>query len=424
MRNEVMTRKPLLHICELAAFLAIALPLFAQGRRFDIAIEGPWIFSQKNNLSMTFGSTTSIYSALIAIAPRVKGHYQMVFTSGAGLSITPGFYCVGFGSPCSPSQRTIQQVGNDLYFPQNLVQIDKGNRWNWASLITTNNYVLILPLPNSWSSDGTYGYDLINSLPSSQLPNPLPTKSYAIGVQLHYLANNPIKDFEISPCDGTSSTFVCPTAEQIQPNTGTLRIAIKSPEEYVQDSCDHHVHRAYHYMTSLIDLNASARNGNSAFLLDDSSNTDECLLCDPQQDKISSDCSAGPAMISQPSIEDVEVGLQDVILSLHTLLPRTRCPVEGSDNDGPAQLCLLETISSKIQAGAANLQTFSSLEAALDRSQTELGQIRTTDVKATREVTVSERARYQEKSLGPTIVNLMISSTSGKDCRAPLMLVQ
>lgn len=421
-----MTRKRIFQICLLAVVLANTLPLFSQGQRFDIAMEGPWIFYQENNLQMTIGGTTSPYSALIAIAPVVKGHYQMVFTSGSGLPVTPGFYCVGFGSPCSPSPKTVQQVGYDLYAPQSLVPIDKGNTWNWTSAIAGNNYVLILPLPNSLSSDGTYGYDLMKLLPAAPLPA-LPTTSYAIGVQLHYVANNQVTDFEISQCN-EMSPFVCATLEQSpQTNSGTLRIAIKSPEEYIQDSCESHVHRAYHYMTGLIDLNASSRNQNSAFLLDDDSNTADCLTCDPQQAMIPPDCSAGPAMISQPSLEQIQVGLQGVIASLQAITPATTCPVEGKDKDGPYQLCLLESIRNTIQARSANLQTLSSLDESLGRSQTELDQIvlhQKANVRVQREFTASDTARDQEKSLHPMIINFMNSATSGKDCRAPEMRVQ
>jgi len=59
------------------------------------------------------------------------------------------------------------QIINDNYPGQQIVPITKPmGGWGWTSIPTTRAYVLIIPLPYSWSSDGKYVYNTMSTFPA------------------------------------------------------------------------------------------------------------------------------------------------------------------------------------------------------------------------------------------------------------------
>jgi hypothetical protein len=418
--------------CFFITALSFSVPALSQ-ERFDIAMEGPWIFYHENHFQLTDGATTTTYDALIAVAPQVPGHYPLVFSSGNGLTYDPGVYCVGFDQACMTSLTEVTPTPNDPYVPPQFVPIKQGN-WDWKNLpAVPAAYVLIIPWPNSWSSDGQYDYSLMSSFPAS-IGTHLPTPQHAaIGVQLHYdVRPGTLTNFNLSACTKLSSAYKCDTP-QAQANSDTLRISIKSPDDLPgQLQCDHHVHRAYHCMTKLIDL---ASNSQSAYLLDSATFTEECRRCDPQLGSIPEDCSSGPHMMMTATVEDVLAGLDAVVSQLGVLQPAdVACP------NKLYQLCELQARKNDLAGKAANLSTLLKVEDLLDESQSSLNAVLMQDEKkagnshtasggmakiaAAKSKTQIEVALDLEKWLAPTLVTVLSSSTNGKDCRVSEMFVQ
>jgi hypothetical protein len=414
--------------CVLVTTLSFSVPALSQ-ERFDIAMEGPWILYHEKQFQLTVGTTTTSYDALIAVAPEVPGHYPLVFSSGNGLTYDPGIYCVGFDQACMSSLIEVTPAPNDPYVPPQFVPIKQGS-WDWKNLpAAPAAYVLIIPWPNSLSSDGQYDYSLMSSFPGSTATH-LPTPQHtAIGVQLHYdVRPGTLTNFNLSACTKLSTAYNCDTP-QAQANSDTLRISIKSPDDLPgQMQCDHHVHRAYHYMTKLIDL---ASNSQSAYLLDPIMFTEECRRCDPQLDTIPEDCSSGPDMTMTASVDVVLDGLQGVIDQLKSLQPDGQC-LYG--------LCDMQTLKIDLAGKAGNLSTLFKLEELLDKSQssldTALGEEEKNKAKSPAASSgmakiAAGKSKSQirialdlEKWFEPTVALAMSSSTNGKDCRVSEMFVQ
>lgn len=421
-----MTRSLLVCIYVLSAILCCSLPAVSQ-ERFDIALEGPWIFYQENSFQLTDGTTTTSHHALIAVAPQVPGHYPLVVSSGDGLTHSPGIYCVGFDQACMASQENAQII-TDNYPPPLFVKITKGG-YDWTSIPTASAYVLIIPLPYSWSSDGQYDYSLMSTFPANTRVT-LTTQPSTIGALLHYsIASGSIKTFTLSTCTKQSSAFKC-SPSQNQANSGTLRIFIKSPEDPPsQLECDHHVHRAYHYMTKLVDL---ASNPQSAYLLDPQNFVEACRRCDPQLDNIPEDCSAGNHMIMIPTTEEVLDGLESLTSQLQAL--------QSSGDKCQYALCDLQHLKVQLASTSANQSTLLGLESSLESSENCLivvlagekmhkdlnenacnSKVKVTQAKSKPQF---ESALSLEQLLMPAIGQLLNAATSGKDCRSPGMLVK
>lgn len=138
-------------------------PLFAQ-TRLDIAFEGPWLFYREPAFALVGGSTVP---ALIAVSPQVLGHFSPIFSTGDGITLNPGIYCVAFDGACAKSNMTT--LTNDGYPDPGLLKVSKGS-WNWTSL--SSAYVLILPMPDSYSADGKYTITLHSAFPRQNVPSP------------------------------------------------------------------------------------------------------------------------------------------------------------------------------------------------------------------------------------------------------------
>jgi hypothetical protein len=438
-----MKKAPLAVTCILSAMLSFSVPAFSQGR-FDIALEGPWIFYHESSFQFTDGTTTkNPTAALIAVAPQVPGHYDLAFSTGTGFTNTPGVYCVGFDQACMSSLQQNTPNPNDPYPNPPFVPVPTGN-WDWTNLPVANPplvpaaYVLIIPMPNSWSADGESPYNTAIAFPPKNTPAPSSTSftPTAIGVVLHYDVASSLGTFELSPCTKQVSSppvFQCPSPNsttQAQTNYGMLRISIKSPDDPPsQIACDHHVHRAYHYMEKLL---PSASSLQSAYLLDLQTYVEACRRCDPQLDSIPEDCAAGSHMTMTSTLQDVLGGLDEVIGQLQALQPNDAvCP------DRLYELCDFEALKTGMAKKFATPQALLDLKDLLGKSQDSLlraqknkredgspsvsrGVVRMAEVKSKAQV---EAALDLEKWLTSTAVNALNSATNGKDCRSAEILV-
>jgi hypothetical protein len=282
------------------AFLLLALALvctttlaFAD-HRFDISVEGPWILYEFKQ----FDGTNSM---LVAIAPNVPGHYSPVFTTGDGASIPAGIYCValvgnGFPGTCTPNGKSLPALVTYPQFSPLQVKVRGGIPWN---SIQSTARVLILPMPDGISNDGIDPTLTFRTTFSTTSGNSTPS---AIGVQLHY--DSGPAQFALLGCTVTMSSVPspanCPASASppvIQTNSGTLRIAMKAQEHTdASDPCDYHVRMAHHMMLALLDPTplpqGTNQNQNIAYM-EHASDPPSCRACDPQQDLIPSSCAYG-----------------------------------------------------------------------------------------------------------------------------------
>jgi hypothetical protein len=277
------------------ALVCITTSAFAD-HQFDISIEGPWILYEFKQ----FDGTNSM---LVAIAPNVPGHYAPVFTTGDGASIPIGIYCVAlvgntFPGTCTPNGKALPTTGTYPQFTPLQVKV-YGGSIPWDN-IGSSARAVILPIPDSISNDGVDPTLTFRTDFSTTSVNLTPS---AIGVQLHY-SSGPAQFSLLSctvPPTGAPSPANCPANPNppvIQTNSGTLRIAMKAEEHSdASDPCDYHVRMAHHAMLTTLDPTPLAlghnRNQNIAYM-EHTSDSASCRACDPQQDSIPSSCAYGP----------------------------------------------------------------------------------------------------------------------------------
>ena len=278
--------------------------------RLDIAMEGPWIFYVQPNFKTAAGTST----VLIAVAPRVSGHYPPTFSAGDGGNFDVGVNCVAFDHVCIPHPTSVTSLAHDGYADPSPVPLSQPG-WNWSQF-AQSAYILILPMPDSFSADGKESLTFQMALPTSAAPNPSSTTpaNYAIGIQLHY-ANGPDK-LGLYSCSNAHDASSCtnPVFSADEDNSGTLRLTIRSDETPANpDKCKYHLHGTYHAMLGLVD---PALTNNAAKTFVDMPKYDPaCTPSDPQQDPL---LSAQPSMHMNHS--DYQSVLKDVPATLDTLV--------------------------------------------------------------------------------------------------------
>lgn len=406
--------------------LFCSAPGFAQ-LRMDVAIEGPWLLYLEPGFKSQGGGTATV---LVAIAPQVPGHNYPVFSTGDGGVVNKlGIYCVGFDGACTPNSLT--SLNWDKYAKPAPEAIAKPAGWDWTTL-ASSAYVFILPVSDSYSSDGLYGVSFQSTFPKIGTPA-MTTESgpRSIGVQLHY-DKGPGK-LSLFGCVGIPSVQTCNISKAPdQDNSGTLRIQIKSNENpMASDDCDHHAHRAYHKMLMLADPQLTANKQKAYINVPDF--VPSCSPCDPQQDQIPSDCSSmgmplnmtyGPAMLDVPAALDNLVaflkGLDfTVAQSKQVALPELEGQAEDLRGKFPAQSQLLK-LKSNLEKSTQGIDQLLVLVNTADVAQSKgIAAVRPQNRRA-----ALEAASSQEQVLSQMAELGVLLAHSGKDCRAVVMLVQ
>jgi hypothetical protein len=405
--------------------LFFGTPAFAQ-LRLDVDIEGPWILYLDPGFKNQAGTATTV---LVAIAPQVVGHNYPIFSAGTGGVVSHlGIYCVGFDGGCTPNN--LAALSWDSYAKPAPELIAKPGSWDWTTL-SSSAYVFILPVPNSYSSDGLYGITIQSTFPKIGTPATTTESGLrSIGIKLHY-DKGPTK-LSLFGCVGTPSVQNCGIPKGLdQDNSGTLRMQIRSMENpTATPDCDYHAHRAYHKMLMLVDPQLTV-NDQKAYI--NVPTYDSCSQCDPQQDLIPSDCSSmgmplnvtyAPTMLDVPAALDLLVAFLggpdfDPKQGGQVWLPQLADQAEGLRGKFPAegQLVALKEILQNSEAGIAGLLDLKSA-AGVTRSN-EIARA----LPENRRVAL-KTAALQEQSLSQMADLSMLLAHSGKDCRAVVMLVQ
>jgi hypothetical protein len=399
--------------------LLFVSPSFAQ-LKLDVVIEGPWLFYEEP----AFPTTTGTSPVLVAIAPKVLGHHPLFFSAGDGAQIPSGIYCVAFDGACKTN--SIAKLDKDGYAKPIPVPVSKPVGWNWTGY-TGDMYVLVLPMPDSYSSDGLYGMTFQSSFPSpTGPPTTTSTGPQSIGVVLHY-TSGPQK-IGLLTCTGTPSVTNCNQGSVTdEANSGTLQIKIRSKEDPANpDSCDYHVHRAYHETLKLLDP-LMQYNQNRAYLGVPSYNS--CAKCDPQQDKVPSECT-GTTMTGSMAYDAGEsvMPIQSKLKSIVARLQKIDVNAETREKlllDLPEQ-------SNRLNGKFPRLSELRHLKETLASSQVTAGRVladlkdkvRADAAKNWNAARDLQTAMTSEQNLIDTADRWTVLSISGKDCRTPALLIQ
>jgi len=422
-------KKQLLYVLVLCAVIGLC-PSPGLAQRMDVDIEGPWILYLDSGFPDQAGSSKTV---LVAIAPKVPGHYYPTFSAGTGGAVKNlGIYCVGFGAGASLPACTPNNLNTwawSTYMQPAPEIVKKPASFDWRTLASPA-YVFIFPVPDSISSDGLYMATFQSTFPTKGSPNTTTESGpRSIGIQLHYV-NGP-GSVALLPCSGTPSASNCAGLPSLnQQNSGTVRLHVKSIDSpMAEDSCEHHVRRAYHKMLMLVDPPLSV-NQSRAYINEDTYD-DTCSPCDPQQDSISPDCdSLSPTLMATT---DVPESLSRIVALMDGL---NLAPKQAEQ----LQLSALKTQSENVSGRSPDQNDLMSLKKTLLKSEKGIQRVLDDD-RARDSITGKqpaqkaalsrvalrvglESAESQEEALtGVTDVDMMLA-ISGKDCRAVIMLVQ
>lgn len=392
--------------------LLFGAPSFAQFK-LDVVVEGPWLFY----VEPKFPTTTGTSPMLVAIAPQVVGHYPLSFGAGDGASIPPGIYCMAFGGTCQPGSAT--KLDPDGYEPPAPVPVTKPVGWDWKTY-GGSSYVLILPMPDSYSNYGLYPRTFQSSYPVMGGPPPPTTPSVprSLGLVFHYASAQRVG---LLTCSGTPSVANCNSGSVTdEDNSGTVEIKITSKEDAAHpDSCDYHVHRAYHEMLKLLDP-LMQYNQDKPYI--DVPSYNACTKCDPQQDMVPSECTARAMAVSMAS-DASEPPVQPALESLVALIQR----IEVGADSKKRVLLDLDKQSEKLKGKFPRVSELRGLKDTLLSSQTAASKLlidlkdKKTNWKAGRDL---QAVVTLEQGLVESADRWTLLSISGKDCRAPALFVQ
>jgi hypothetical protein len=453
----------------LLALICSGAPAFAQ-HRFDVTIEGPWILYELKQ----FDGTNSM---LLAIAPDVPGHHYPVFTTGDGVQINAvGIYCVAFmggdgnDGTCKANGKPFPGPGNPKYDPTMLVQVKAyGGNLAWNN-VKSNARAFLLPMPDSISNDGI---DPTTTFRSGFATNSASSAPSAIGVQLHY--DNGPAQFNLFECTQAPPSATCTNPKIKQPldNSGTLRITIKAQEHAdADDPCDYHVRMAHHSMLTFLDptpLQQGRNQNQSVAYIESSEAPSGCRVCDPQQDSIPSSCAYGPGYghvqmgnlrsvaskgtfnYMSDSVSQADLGTQ---LSSFNLLfkqlnlivalddnrntprndgKRARLPAKNAESSNALldSCATLDTLALDLKGKFPTLSQLTCVARGLEMRDRILERGRCSDKTSAASGGVDlpcddarNSALAQSRGLMLEVQEFAKSATSGKDCRAAIMLLQ
>jgi hypothetical protein len=240
---------------------AVSISAWADSSNLDITVDGPWIVYTKAVFHNKDGNDAPV---IVLMAPSAAAdtmkwpHLPPTLNEGDGYRIDAGvIYCLGFDGKCAPLRTgaAFKPIG---YPVGELLAVAVPQNWLWYK-DGYKNYgtYLVLPMPDSYSNDGVwymrFGSDF--SADGSTYTN-VPTAPPSIGIQLHYKS-----------AAQKLSLFRCVHHGGVQPsyddcdknndktadlgNTGTVHITMKNTN--FDKACDPHVREAYPMMLYMLD---------------------------------------------------------------------------------------------------------------------------------------------------------------------------
>src|ERR1700735_4173935 len=164
--------------------------------RLDIALEGPWILYEDQNL---FAGVTVLVALAPGVPEQTKPHvfHRPTVATGDGYGIPgSGVYCLIFDKRCG--RKGPPRLVSDGY-PATMplsVKVTTPAKWNWASTNQKKSgTALILPMPDSYSNNGAWPMRFGMRFDSTgnkyvEVGGP----RHSIGIQLHYSVGPTVLD--------------------------------------------------------------------------------------------------------------------------------------------------------------------------------------------------------------------------------------
>jgi hypothetical protein len=429
-------------IC-LASLLIVTNISFAQAKdRVDIILQGPWILYKDSNFQDSHHNATV---ALIVMTPEMSDidsqyrHKPPTIGSGDGYSIPKsGIYCLDFGDLCAPKNPNGTMTTGDYPDPVPLpvqVPAQSPDKWPWYKNSTTsrqaNGIYLILPMPDSFSNDGTWPMQFAAQ---SDYDNPKTPVMYgpwngpehSIGLQLHYTSIK-AATFSVMGCASplpSDDSSTCTIKMQTHPllNKGALRITMKAPD--MDDSCDPHVRAAYRRMLLLLDStpldNPTGTNVNQsiAFIdpardVDDNNqgvydDPDRCRAqYDPPNTRTAKAKTHEAKMLHEG--ESIYEEAFDIVKEVNGALERNPCTEEKD----PYLLCAIKKVGDRLNPQLPNIAQFNFLADLIKTSEEKL--------RNSHNPPDLQKLRADEQAF---ILNNKDKTKGAKDCLASIMMVK
>ena len=259
-----MKVKLLILACLLALFENTACT-GSKEKQFDISLEGPWILYVDHDLAS--------WPVLVAIAPNSQSvgywqHQPTTVSAGDGYLLADfteplhqplgHAYCLTLDDECArKGPDTLKSSHYPDVEPLQVSMPSGHQQWINAVKGQLHATALILPMPDSYSSDGVWPAHFA----AKWDPDPKnygKSEQHSIGVQLHYKKGP--AHFNLRLCDSFDVTNCGPLKGTNSNNTfvvnsGTIRIAMKAPLS--TNVCDPHVRRIYPQMMQIVGATAN-----------------------------------------------------------------------------------------------------------------------------------------------------------------------
>lgn len=429
----------------------------------DIILEGPWLLYVDTK---SFDQTV-----LVALSPDASNqskphtfHYPYI-SMGDGYPFKNDIYCLLLDGRCG-SKNNKTKLASDNYDTPAPLTVYASQSWDWRRIYTYyGGTALILPMPDTYSNDETWPMRFAKTFDSggNGYNEQSLTPNHSIGLLLHYVSG--ISYVDIYRCDFSQQTTLANCALNIVAghqlnNTGTLQIVMKAPNDSGDDVCDLHVRNTYPQMLQLVDGdNGDIKVIDPARSIDakGKGNYDDTTVACLDKDKTiqgvlppaSSLDRKGHKQQNMLSNSSKEIGfglsnrLGKIIADLRAIPSMTDKDSSLPDNikkivDGSAKSINrnadeIEKASAVLQnKGLPRMSQLSLIRFALQASQNVMQKLKG-DIKREEQANVDRSKDSSVADLLGAIETIKknqakaatsVPSKDGKDCRAPIMLVQ
>jgi hypothetical protein len=243
-------------MCAIASISA-----WADAPSLDITVDGPWIVYAKATFHNKDGKDAPV---IVLMAPATAStmmkwpHLPPTFNEGDGYRIDPShIFCLGFDGECAPLRKGAKftTIG---YPAGELLNVNVPINWVWYT-DSYDNYgtYLVLPMPDSYSNDGSWYMRFGSDFSADGHTYTYYPKAPSIGIQLHYTSGaTTLSLFQCQHDGGTRPSYEECDKDNVKlhgdlPNTGTVHITMKNRN--FDNACDPHVREAYPMMLKLLD---------------------------------------------------------------------------------------------------------------------------------------------------------------------------
>ncbi|HEY1528328.1 MAG TPA: hypothetical protein VGH51_19040 [Candidatus Angelobacter sp.] len=387
--------------------------------RFDVVMEGPWILYQDANI-------ISGQNTLVAMAPGINGpyaHKDPYLSTGDGIPFSStGTFCIGFDGACKLTPFS-SSLTSDGYGSGQLLTLEMKQPWS-SNRKALNTYIL-LPIPTSYSNDGTYTMRFGPKFGQYTTGD----STHSIGIVLHY--DTGPAQFNLLMCSKIAPV-TCTDNKGTLDNSGTLQIMMKAPDNV--DACDLHVRAAYPQMVYLLDPTLLSPTNQKVRVIDIPYGKDDtgalvynqaCYDCDAQNPN-QSNCTQLAA-----NYHTMNLDISEQLVAITDTLDRVHAKSDG------LQIKEMQSWSKPLAGRFAKFSELHTISKILHSSMNSLSNL----VLTTKDSQIEPKDKHIEQRADASILDALRSTLerenrlaafiefldatkTGNDCRAPTILAQ